>query len=88
MSEPVRTKIFKSGNSKAVRLPSSFAIEAGAEVTVREERGKYIIEPVAAPRLIDLTGIVGSMPDVKPLPREDFDDPPRDWHLLGVPGAK
>jgi antitoxin VapB len=88
MSKPIRTKIFKSGNSKAVRLPSSFAIEAGTEVTLREERGRYIIEPVAGPRLIDLTGIAGSMPTLRPLPREDFDDPPRDWHLLGVPDAE
>lgn len=79
------TKIFKSGNSKAVRLPASFDIEPGTRVRVREERGRFIIEPVEQePKLIDLTGIVGSMPWLKPLTQEEreFDDPPRDWHLL------
>ncbi len=87
MSAPIRTKVFKSGNSKAVRLPSGFDIEPGAEVTVREEHGQFIIEPVREAKLIDLTGIAGTMPGLKPLPREDFDDSPRDWHLLSNPDA-
>lgn len=77
------TKTFKSGNSIAVRLPKALGIAAGTEMRVREERGKYVLEPVKEePRKIDLTGIAGSMPWLKPLPREDFDDSPRDWHLL------
>lgn len=77
------TKTFKSGNSVAVRLPKALGIEAGTEMRVREEHGKYVLEPVKKePRKIDLTGIAGSMPWLKPLPREDFDDSPRDWHLL------
>lgn len=80
------TRTFKSGNSIAVRLPKALGIEAGTEMRVREERGKYVLEPVAKePRKIDLTGIAGSMPWLKPLPREDFDDSPRDWHLLETP---
>lgn len=56
-----KTKTFKSGNSVAVRLPASLGIAAGVEMTVREERGRYIVEPVDAPRRnIDLTGIYGS----------------------------
>ena len=77
------TRTFKSGNSIAVRLPKALGIEAGTEMRVREEQGKYVLEPVGKePRKIDLTGISGSMPWLKPLPREDFDDSPRDWHLL------
>jgi antitoxin VapB len=80
------TKTFKSGNSIAVRLPKALGIEAGTEMRVREEHGKYVLEPVTKePRKIDLTGIVGSMPWLKPLPREDFDDSPRDWHLVERP---
>lgn len=80
------TKTFKSGNSVAVRLPKGLGIEAGTEMRVREERGKYVLEPVEQkPKTIDLTGIAGSMPWLKPLPREDFDDLPRDWHLLERP---
>ncbi len=52
---------------------------------VREEQGRYILEPVDAPKKkIDLSKIAGSMPWLKPLPREDFEDSPRDWHLLGI----
>lgn len=80
------TKTFKSGNSIAVRLPKALGIEAGTEMRVREEQGKYVLEPVAKePRKIDLSGIVGTMPWLKPMPREDFDDSPRDWHLLERP---
>jgi antitoxin VapB len=79
------TKTFKSGNSVAVRLPKALGVEAGVEMIVREERGRYIVEPVqTAPKKIDLTGIAGSMPWLKPLTREqrEFEDSPRDWHLL------
>src|SRR5829696_4911703 len=56
-----KTKTFKSGNSVAVRLPASLGVAAGVEMTVREERGRYVVEPVEAPRRkIDLTGIYGS----------------------------
>ena len=80
-----KTKTFKSGNSVAVRLPKTLGVEPGVEMTVREERGRYIVEPVEQkPRKIDLTGIAGSMPWLKPLTREEreFEDVPRDWHLL------
>jgi antitoxin VapB len=79
------TKTFKSGNSVAVRLPKALGVGPGVEMIVREERGRYIVEPVQAePKKIDLTGIAGSMPWLKPLTREEreFEDSPRDWHLL------
>ena len=80
-----RAKTFKSGNSVALRLPKGLGLTEGREMTVREEHGRYIVEPIDAPkRKIDLTGIAGTMPWLKPLPREDFDDSPRDWHLLGI----
>lgn len=79
------TKVFKSGNSVAVRLPNALGVKPGTEVSVREERGRYVIEPVAAkPKKIDLTGIAGSMPWLKPLAKEEreFEESRRDWHLL------
>ncbi len=88
MSKPIKTKVFKSGNSLAVRLPKSLGAVEGMEMVVREARGTFTFEPAdAQPKLIDLTGIAGSMPWLKPLPREDFDDAPRDWHLLDTPDA-
>lgn len=74
------TKTFKSGNSVAVRLPKSLGIQPGVEMTVREESGRYVLEP--ARRLIDVSKFVGKCPDLKPLPSVDFDDPPRAWHLF------
>ena len=44
------TRTFKSGNSIAVRLPKALGIEAGVEMRVREERGKYVLEPVEESR--------------------------------------
>jgi antitoxin VapB len=78
----VRAKTFKSGNSVALRLPKALGIEAGREMSVREERGKYIIEPVEEkPKTIDLTGIYGSCPWLKPLKPEERIMAPRqlDW---------
>jgi antitoxin VapB len=75
-----KTKTFKSGNSVAVRLPKSLGIGPGVEMTVREESGRYVLEP--ARRLIDVSKFAGKCPGMKPFPREDFDEDPRDWHLL------
>jgi len=65
------TRTFKSGNSVAIRLPKALGIEAGTEMRVREEQGRYIVEPVdRLARKIDLTGIFGSIPT---LARQPFD---------------
>jgi len=67
-----RTRTFKSGNSVAVRLPKELGVEAGVEMTVREERGRYIFEPVnRKPSRIDLTGIYGAGAGLKPLEPSD-----------------
>lgn len=74
-----RTKVFKTGNSNAVRFPASFAVEPGMTVEVREEQGRWVVEQVSdTPKLIDLTGIWGSLPHLKPIASEDraFDERP------------
>ncbi|MEI6485998.1 MAG: AbrB/MazE/SpoVT family DNA-binding domain-containing protein [Sphingomonadales bacterium] len=74
-----RTKIFKSGNSAAVRLPARFAPPPGTLVEVREEAGRWVIEAVPAEvPLINLDGIWGSCPGIKPIASEDrvFDERP------------
>jgi antitoxin VapB len=79
-----KTRTFKSGNSVALRLPKALGVEAGIEMTVREECGRYIVEPAERkPKTIDLTGIEGAAPWLKPHERYDFDDLPREWDLLG-----
>ena len=73
------TRTFKSGNSIAVRLPKALGIEAGTEMRVREERGKYVLEPVR--KTIDISGFAGKAPWLKPLTPEQRIMEPRelDW---------
>lgn len=76
------TRTFKSGNSVAIRLPKALGIKEGTEMRVREEQGKYVLEPVEEePKRIDLTGIWGSCPGLKPLRPEDrlFEERELDW---------
>lgn len=91
MTKEVRAKTFKSGNSVALRLPKALGIKEGVEMKVREEQGRYVVEPVDRPkRKIDLTGIVGSCPELKPLTREEreFEYSPRVWDDPDWPGWK
>lgn len=75
MTKEIRAKTFKSGNSVALRLPKALGIKEGVEMKVREEQGRYVVEPVEAPKTkINLMGIAGSAPGIKRLP---FDDVPR-----------
>ena len=71
MATEYRAKTFKSGNSVALRLPKGLGIVEGREMTVREEHGRYIVEPADAPKKIDLTGIWGSIPDIRLIKPED-----------------
>jgi len=85
MTAPLKSRTFKSGNSVALRLPKALGIDAGTEMTVREEAGRYIVEPVKPERAkIDLSSIYGTIPGLKARTPEEreFDDPPRPWHLL------
>ncbi|RIA46886.1 antitoxin VapB [Hephaestia caeni] len=70
MTKEYRAKVFKSGNSVALRLPKALGLKAGEEMIVREEHGKFEFEPVEdEPRRIDLTGVYGSHPGLKPVER-------------------
>lgn len=89
MSEEYKAKVFKSGNSLALRLPKALGLEEGAEMTLREDHGKFTFEPVHAPRRkIDISKFAGKAPWLEPLPREDFDDSPRAWDDPDFPGFR
>ncbi len=82
MSEEYRAKVFKSGNSVALRLPKALGLKEGTEVIVREDRGRYSFTPAdEPPKKIDLTGIAGSAPWLKLLAPEDreFEERELDW---------
>ncbi len=50
MSKEYRAKVFKSGNSLALRLPKALGLEEGTVMVLREERAGFLLEPEAAPR--------------------------------------
>ena len=82
MVKQFRAKTFKSGNSVALRLPKGLGIEEGREMTVREEQGRYIVEPAEAPKKkIDLSFLEGKSFGLKPLRPEDrlFEERELDW---------
>jgi antitoxin VapB len=67
-----KTRTFKSGNSIAVRLPKSLGVEPGVEMTVREERGRYIVEPADRPkRKLNVEKIWGSASGLELIRPED-----------------
>jgi antitoxin VapB len=78
MSEEFLGKVFKSGNSVALRLPKGMGFEEGTEVRmVKEDRMTFRVEPVDQPkRKIDVSGFWGKAPGIKLAPREDFEERP------------
>lgn len=78
------TKTFRSGNSVAVRLPASLGVKPGTEMRVREDQGRYVIEPVAAPKRkfnVEKIWGIGRHLNLKPIADEDrvFEHRPLLW---------
>jgi antitoxin VapB len=77
MAKEYRAKIFKSGNSLALRLPKELGLREGSTMTLREEQSGYKLEAEVAPRkTIDVSGFAGKAPGIKLAPRRDFDERP------------
>ncbi len=72
------TKIFRSGNSLAVRLPRDLAFEEGTEVEVRREGGRLIVAP-ARLDMATLVSRLGAQPPAHRLARPDMKAPKRLW---------
>ncbi len=81
MSEEYRAKVFKSGNSLALRLPKALGLKEGAEMRVREEAGGFVAEPAETRPKITGRGWMGSMPGLKPRTPEEreFEERELDW---------
>jgi antitoxin VapB len=75
-----RTKVFKSGNSLAVRIPTGTDLKPGMEMDLTVEDGVMLaLKPIDAPkRKIDISGFAGKAPWLKPLPPElrEFEERP------------
>ena len=77
MAKEYRAKVFKSGNSLALRIPKELGLTEGATMVLREERAGFVVEPEnAPPRKIDVSGFWGKAPGIKLAPREDFEERP------------
>ncbi len=77
MAEEYKAKVFKSGNSVALRLPKALGIKEGTEMVLREQQGSFTAFPVdAPPKKIDISGFAGKAPGIKLAPREDFEERP------------
>lgn len=73
-----RAKVFKSGNSLALRLPKALGLEAGMEMelAVDAEGGYSLTQAEPAKRKLDISGFWGKCPGIKLAPREDFEERP------------
>lgn len=77
MGKEYRAKVFKSGNSLALRLPKELGLKEGSTMVVREEQAGFVVTPEnAPPRKIDVSGFAGKAPGIRLAPREDFDERP------------
>lgn len=79
MGKIYRAKVFKSGNSLALRLPKELGMKEGATMVLREERAGFTVEPEDAPKKkLDVDRFWGKAKDMVhvPEPREDFEPRP------------
>lgn len=80
MGNEYRAKVFKSGNSVALRLPKALGLKDGDEMLLREAKGGFTVEPApTTPKKIDLAGIYGSCPGIAPVERLEMAPRDLDW---------
>ncbi len=79
------TRVFKSGNSLAVRIPKELAIvEAGQEIEIEQVGNTLVVRPVKKETLEDLMEIFASFPkDFMAEGREFHEQKERDWGGFG-----
>ena len=75
----VVTRVFKSGNSAAVRLPRELAVAVGTELEIERDGEVIHLRPVR--RKIDVSAFAGKLPGLRQLaPDEREIEPSRiDW---------
>ena len=72
------TKVFRSGNSLAVRLPREIAFHEGAEVVVTRQGESLVVSP-ARLDMATLVARLGLGPAPRALERPAFKPPRRAW---------
>lgn len=85
-----RAKVFKSGNSLAVRIPAGTKLAAGMEMELIVEDGEFLsLEPVERPkRKFNIAKVAGSARDLQFIKDEDrlFEERPLLWEQPGTHG--
>ena len=77
MSKEYRAKVFKSGNSVALRLPKALGLKDGDEMILREERSEFVFKPADEPRdKIDIRGFWGKAKGLHVPESRDFEERP------------
>jgi antitoxin VapB len=79
------TRVFKSGNSLAVRIPKELAIaEASQEVEIERVGNTLVVRPVVRDNLGDVMEILASFPkSFMAEGREFHEQKDRDWGSFG-----
>lgn len=79
-----RAKVFKSGNSLALRLPAELGLTAGTEMELKVEDGDHFsFEPIERPkRKLNVAAFWGKATGLKLLAPEDriFEERKLDWN--------
>lgn len=79
MGKEYRAKVFKSGNSLALRLPKALGVTEGTEMVLREDQSRFTFEPAdTSGRKLDISGFAGKAPWLKPIARDlrEFEERP------------
>lgn len=77
MGKEYTAKVFKSGNSLALRLPKELGLEEGSTMVLREEHGEYRFVAQQTPKArLDVDKFWGKAKDLRIPERRDFDDRP------------
>lgn len=77
MVKEYRAKVFKSGNSLALRLPKELGLKEGSTMVLREEQAGFVAAPEDAPKQkLDISGFWGKATGLKVPDRRDFDERP------------
>jgi antitoxin VapB len=82
-AKPLRVKVFKSGNSLAVRMPKALGLEAGMELEIDVLPGGAIELRKVPPmkRKFDIDKVWGSATSLKPIDPDNrwFEERKLDW---------
>lgn len=77
MNKEYRAKVFKSGNSVALRLPKELGLKEGSTMILREERSEFVFKPADVTRKkIDISGFWGKAKGLHVPESRDFDERP------------